>query len=216
MSSRVDVSRRRLHVLSDQIVRAKRGQGPPSDDIEDVVPSSYTTSSARIARSACSSCGNSSGSCSSNVEPGGNPHSLPSPALSLAPTAASTSTDAVVFRHARIQTDTDYIRSLRGRKLKVYMFGELVPEFVDHPIIRPSINAVAETYRLAQAEPDLASACSSISGVRCSRFLHVTETVEDVVKQGLMQRKLGQITGTCFQRCVGMDAINSTFSITYE
>ena len=117
---------------------------------------------------------------------------------------------------ARIQTDTDYIRSLRGRNLKVYMFGELLPEFVDHPIIRPSINAVAETYRLAQAEPDLASACSSISGVRCSRFLHVTETVKDVVKQGLMQRKLGQLTGTCFQRCVGMDAINSTFSVTYE
>ena len=31
-----------------------------------------------------------------------------------------------------------------------------------------------------------------------------------------MQRKLGQLTGTCFQRCVGMDAFNSLYSVTYE
>jgi 4-hydroxybutyryl-CoA dehydratase/vinylacetyl-CoA-Delta-isomerase len=31
-----------------------------------------------------------------------------------------------------------------------------------------------------------------------------------------MQRKLGQLTGTCFQRCVGMDAINSLYSVTFE
>ena len=34
--------------------------------------------------------------------------------------------------------------------------------------------------------------------------------------QNRMQRKLGQLTGTCFQRCVGMDAINSLHSVTYE
>lgn len=31
-----------------------------------------------------------------------------------------------------------------------------------------------------------------------------------------MQRLLGQCTGTCFQRCVGMDAINALSSTTYE
>ena len=31
-----------------------------------------------------------------------------------------------------------------------------------------------------------------------------------------MQRKLGQLTATCFQRCVGMDALNSLYSTTYE
>ena len=48
-----------------------------------------------------------------------------------------------------IRTGEDYIQSLRGRDLKVYLFGELVKEPVDHPMIRPSINAVAETYDLA-------------------------------------------------------------------
>ena len=40
----------------------------------------------------------------------------------------------------------EYVESLRGRGLKVHLFGERVAEPVDHPVIRPSINAVARTY----------------------------------------------------------------------
>jgi 4-hydroxybutyryl-CoA dehydratase/vinylacetyl-CoA-Delta-isomerase len=100
--------------------------------------------------------------------------------------------------------------------MKVYLFGELVEEPVDHPLIRPSINAVAETYDIANTDPELASVQSSISGITVNRFLHVTESSMDLVNQNRMQRKLGQITGTCFQRCVGMDALNSLYSTTYE
>ena len=109
-----------------------------------------------------------------------------------------------------------YVESLRGRDLKVYLLGERVPEPVDHPMIRPSINAMAATYDLAVEDPDLATAHSTLSGRRVNRFLHVTENAEDVVMQNRMQRRLGQITGTCFQRCVGMDAFNSLFSVTWE
>src|SRR3712207_9120182 len=80
---------------------------------------------------------------------------------------------------------------------------------VDHPMIRPSINAVAETYDLAVEEPELAAPQSSLTGMQVNRFLHITESAQDLVNQNKMQRKLGQITGTCFQRCVGMDALNS-------
>jgi 4-hydroxybutyryl-CoA dehydratase/vinylacetyl-CoA-Delta-isomerase len=31
-----------------------------------------------------------------------------------------------------------------------------------------------------------------------------------------MQRRLGQLTGTCFQRCVGMDAFNALFAVTFD
>jgi 4-hydroxybutyryl-CoA dehydratase/vinylacetyl-CoA-Delta-isomerase len=34
--------------------------------------------------------------------------------------------------------------------------------------------------------------------------------------QNKMQRRLGQLTGTCFQRCVGMDAINALHSVTFD
>ena len=115
-----------------------------------------------------------------------------------------------------IRTGEEYVQSLRGRKMKVYLFGELVKEPVDHPMIRPSINAVAETYDLAARDPELATAESSLTGNQVNRFLHVVESAEDLVNQNRMQRRLGQLTGTCFQRCVGMDAVNSLYSTTFE
>lgn len=115
-----------------------------------------------------------------------------------------------------IRTGQEYIQSLRGRKLTVYLFGELVKDPVDHPMIRPSINAVAETYDLAAREEELASPMSKISGKHVNRFLHIAESAQDLVLQNKMQRKLGQLTGTCFQRCVGMDALNSLHSTTFE
>ena len=115
-----------------------------------------------------------------------------------------------------IRNGADYIESLRGRKLKIYLFGELIEEPTDHPMIRPSINAVAKTYDLANEEPDLVSAPSSLIGQKVNRFLHITENVMDLVSQNRMQRRLGQLTATCFQRCVGMDALNSLYSTTFE
>ncbi|HXW11776.1 MAG TPA: 4-hydroxyphenylacetate 3-hydroxylase N-terminal domain-containing protein, partial [Nitrososphaeraceae archaeon] len=115
-----------------------------------------------------------------------------------------------------IRTGEEYIQSLRGRNMKVYLFGELVNEPVDHPMIRPSINAVAETYDLAAKDPELATAESGINGNQVNRFLHIAESAEDLVNQNRMQRRLGQLTGTCFQRCVGMDALNSLYSTTFE
>ena len=119
-------------------------------------------------------------------------------------------------RPPRIESGDDYIASLRGRNLRVFLFGELVDEPVDHPMIRPSINAVAETYDLALREPEVATVESSLTGKPVNRFLHVAQSASDLVAQNMMQRKLGRNTGTCFQRCVGMDAFNALFSVTYE
>jgi len=108
------------------------------------------------------------------------------------------------------------MESLRGRKLEVWLFGERVEEPLDHPMIRPSVNAVAATYDLAEAHPELATAVSPFTGERVNRFLHIAASRDDVVNQNKMQRRLGQLTGTCFQRCVGMDALNSLHSVTWE
>ncbi len=116
----------------------------------------------------------------------------------------------------QITTGEEYIESLRGRNLTIYFMGERISEPVDHPVIRPSMNAVAETFDLAAENPDLATTISPFTGKPVNRFLHIVESTEDLVLQNKMQRKLGQLTGTCFQRCVGMDAFNSLFSVTYE
>lgn len=117
-----------------------------------------------------------------------------------------------------LKTREEYLESLRKLNIKVYIFGELVENFVDHPIIRPSINSVAMTYELAQQDEykDLMTAKSNIIGERVNRFTHLHQGTEDLVNKVKMQRLLGQKTGSCFQRCVGMDAFNSVFSTTYE
>ena len=114
-------------------------------------------------------------------------------------------------------TDRDsYLSSIKNRNLKIYLMGELVKEPLENPIIKPSIEAMAETYELAVREPELASVTSPYTGEKINRFLHIAENSEDLFMQNKMQRKLGQLTGTCFQRCVGMDAFNALHSITYE
>ena len=79
----------------------------------------------------------------------------------------------------RINTANDYIESLRGRSMRVYLFGELITEPVDHPMIRPSIHAMAESYDLAVKEPELATALSPFTGERVNRFLHIATSAGD-------------------------------------
>ena len=117
-----------------------------------------------------------------------------------------------------LMTGEQYIESLRKLKTRVYMFGEKVDNWVDHPIIRPSINCVRMTYDLAQDPQyvDLMTAKSNLTGETVNRFAHLHQSTDDLRKKVKMQRLLGQKTASCFQRCVGMDAFNAVFSTTYE
>ena len=117
-----------------------------------------------------------------------------------------------------LKTGAEYIESLRRMKTRVYMFGEQIENWVDHPMIRPSINCVAITYDLAQDPQyeDLMTAESHLTGNKINRFTHIHQSTEDLKKKVKMQRLLGQKTASCFQRCVGMDAINAEYSTTYE
>lgn len=117
-----------------------------------------------------------------------------------------------------LMTPEQYVESLRKLNLKVYLFGELIKNPVDHPIIRPSLNSVAKTYELAQMDEykELMTAKSNLTGETVNRFCHLHQSTEDLKNKVKMQRLLGQKTAACFQRCVGMDAFNALYSTTYE
>lgn len=119
-------------------------------------------------------------------------------------------------RFTPITNGDEYVESLRDRNLTVHLMGEVIDEPVDHPIIRPSINALKMTYDLAQAEPELATAWSPLIEAQINRFLHIAESAEDLVAKNRMQRRMGQLTGTCFQRCAGLDTISVLHSITFD
>jgi 4-hydroxybutyryl-CoA dehydratase / vinylacetyl-CoA-Delta-isomerase len=119
-------------------------------------------------------------------------------------------------RFKPIVTGEDYLNSLRGRDITCYLFGEKVKEPVDHPVIRPSMNALRATYDLAIEDPELATAHSPLINRQVNRFLHIVESPQDLVKKNKMQRRMGQLTGTCFQRCAGLDTISVLHSITFD
>ncbi|MGM0688427.1 MAG: 4-hydroxyphenylacetate 3-hydroxylase family protein [Bacillota bacterium] len=117
-----------------------------------------------------------------------------------------------------MMTVDQYLDSLRRINFRVYMFGERVGNIVDHAMIRPSINAAAKSYELDD-DPyteSLLTASSSLTGNKINRFTHLHQSSDDLISKVKMQRMLGQKTAACFQRCVGMDALNAVDSITFE
>ena len=117
-----------------------------------------------------------------------------------------------------IKTREDYLKSLRGMKKRIFMFGEEIENYVDHPMIRPSLNAVAMTYELANdpIHAELMTAESNLTGQRINRFTHLHQNTQDLVNKVKMQRLLGQCTACCFQRCVGMDSFNALDVVTHQ
>ncbi len=115
-------------------------------------------------------------------------------------------------------TGAEYRESLRALDTEIHFMGERVKEPVDHPAILPHINSAAVTYDLAfdPEHAELGRAVSHVTGHEINRFTHVPQSQDDLVKKIKMLRVAGQLTGSCFQRCVGLDAMSALDSVTYD
>ena len=49
-----------------------------------------------------------------------------------------------------LMTSEQYIESIRAMKRNVYFMGQKIENTVDHPVLRPSMNCIIETYEMAQ------------------------------------------------------------------
>lgn len=117
-----------------------------------------------------------------------------------------------------MMTGDQYLESIQKRNMQIYLFGEKLSNPVGNPILTPSLNTVKMTYDLAW-EPEyrpLMTATSHLSGNTVNRFTHIHQSKEDLIAKVKMQRLLGQKTASCFQRCVGMDALNAVYTVSYE
>ncbi len=115
-----------------------------------------------------------------------------------------------------MKTAQEYIDSMRKMNFELYMFGERVTNHVDNPIIRPTMNCMAATYELAEHPGPIMTATSHLTGRTINRFTHIHQSIEDLVNKSKMGRMLGAYTGSCFQRCVGMDTLNALSIVTYD
>lgn len=117
-----------------------------------------------------------------------------------------------------LKSAADYLTGLKRLGHRVFIQGERVDDIVEHPISRPAALAMAETFRQAEGveAESLYTAVSPIAHETVNRFTHIHRGADDLVQKILMLRDMGQQTASCFQRCAGMDCLNTLFAITYE
>jgi 4-hydroxybutyryl-CoA dehydratase/vinylacetyl-CoA-Delta-isomerase len=115
-----------------------------------------------------------------------------------------------------MMTGAQYLESLARRKPRIFYKGERLEAPYRHPTLAPHLRTAAATYDLASRSPEVMTALSNLTGERISRFTHLFWSVDDLLKKAAMLRLVGQETGNCFQRCVGLDGINAIWSATYD
>jgi 4-hydroxybutyryl-CoA dehydratase/vinylacetyl-CoA-Delta-isomerase len=117
-----------------------------------------------------------------------------------------------------MMTGQQYKDSLKKVKPQVYFMGEKIEDVVEHPLTKPHVNSAAVTYDFAHnpAFEDLATTTSIITGKKINRFTSIHQSTDDLLRKVRLLRAISQRTGTCYQRCVGFDAFNSTYSTTYD
>ncbi len=117
-----------------------------------------------------------------------------------------------------LKTGDEYVKSIKSLKLEANVMGKKTGDLPENPLVEPSIQAVAATYDCAHNEETrpLFRVKSALSGEEVNRFTHLHQSTEDLMNKVIMQRYCGNVTACCFQRCVGLDAANSVFSVTYE
>lgn len=118
----------------------------------------------------------------------------------------------------KIRTKREYIESLKNQQVVIYYNGQRVEDRTIFPAFVPHINSAAKTYELAllPEHEDLLTATSNITSKKISRFTHIHQSVDDLIKKVQMLRVVAHETGSCFQRCVGFDALNAIYMTTFE
>lgn len=111
-----------------------------------------------------------------------------------------------------------YRESLKKVHPTIYCNGQMITDVVNDPMTKPHVNAAALTYEFAfdPRYEELMTTTSHLTGKKINRFTSVHQSTDDLIKKVKMLRLLAQNTGTCFQRCVGFDAMNATFITTYD
>lgn len=115
-----------------------------------------------------------------------------------------------------MRTKEQYIEGLRKMGHNIYVDGEKINR-VDE-IQMNTINTIGTTFEEA-AKPenaDLLLAKSHLTGETINRFTHIHQSTDDLHKKQDMTRFVCRKVGGCIQRCMGIDATNAIYNVSYE
>ena len=115
-----------------------------------------------------------------------------------------------------MRTKKDYIHGLAKMKRNIYFDGQLIDRTDE--LQMDCLNTIGLTYDEAEKpeNQELCTAISHLTGERINRFTHIHQNKEDLHKKQDMTRMLCQKVGGCIQRCMGIDASNAVYNVSYE
>ena len=104
-----------------------------------------------------------------------------------------------------LMTGSDYKASMKKMNPVMYVNGEKVDNYTEHPLVRPVIETVATGYELAHhpAHRDCAAAVSHLTGDPINRFIYVATSAEELIKREKQIRLASFSTGQCVYQCTG-------------
>lgn len=115
-----------------------------------------------------------------------------------------------------MRTKEQYIEGLRKMNRNVYVNGNLIDR--DDEMQMDCINTIGMTFDYANdpEHEELCTATSHLTGKKINRFCHIHQDKDDLHKKQDMTRLLCCAVGGCIQRCMGTDAINAIYTVSYE
>jgi len=115
-----------------------------------------------------------------------------------------------------VRTKEQYMKDLGKMKSNLYFNGELIDRLDDRQI--DCINTIGTTFDVFNDPEfkDLIQVKSHMTGEIINRFTHIHHSTEDLHKKQDLTRKICQKVGGCIQRCMGCDAANAVYNVSYE
>ncbi len=106
----------------------------------------------------------------------------------------------------KIRTKQEYVESLRSQPVNIYFMGKKVKDRSAFPAFIPHINSAAKTYEMALMPEyeDLLTAKSHLTGKKISRFTHIHQSVDDLIKKVQMLRARRSRNGELFPALRGI------------
>lgn len=108
------------------------------------------------------------------------------------------------------------MKDLGRMKKNIYYDGEKIDRLDERQM--HCINTIGTTFEVVNNPEfkDLMLVKSHLTGEIINRFTHIHHSTEDLHKKQDMTRKLCQKVGGCIQRCMGCDAANAVYNVSFE
>jgi aromatic ring hydroxylase len=114
----------------------------------------------------------------------------------------------------QMRTKEEYMNDLGKMKNNIYYNGEKIDRLDERQI--HCINTIGTTFDMVEEYADLMQVKSHLIDETINRFTHIHQNTDDLHKKQDMTRKLCQKVGGCIQRCMGCDAANAVYNVSYE